>query len=269
MTLHPALMANIAVGSRLANRRGTAQEVVEVTAVTATSFNAADDAKRMTARSTAFPIVGAPSPDVGRGWFNSVAGLALCRRSGQRVSRQCGRGAPEATLQAVLDFARLKKALSPSDERLLQTFQAPARDPAQRADGPAPTSPAGQPASRQRAADACSPVPPRSPPCTTSRSSLASTTPSPSSPPAGCRRAALLGALSNAPIAASVAALQSALRAQYAAADWLAVVQPINDPLRIAQRDALVASSCKASSPTRRHRPMTRSIRRTSCSSSS
>ena len=63
----------------------------------------------------------------------------------------------------------------------------------------------------------------------------------PSSPPAGCRRAALLGALTNAPTAASVASLQSALRAQYAAADWLAVVKPINDTLRIAQRDALVA----------------------------
>ena len=52
---------------------------------------------------------------------------------------------------------------------------------------------------------------------------------------------ALLGELSNAPTASSVAALQSALRAQYAAADWLAVVKPINDTLRIAQRDALVA----------------------------
>ena len=45
---------------------------------------------------------------------------------------------------------------------------------------------------------------------------------------------------------AAVASLQSALRAQYASADWLAVVKPINDPLRIAQRDALVAYCLQA-----------------------
>ncbi len=43
------------------------------------------------------------------------------------------------------------------------------------------------------------------------------------------------------PSATTVSALQSALRARYAEADWLTVVRPINDAARILQRDALVA----------------------------
>src|SRR5262249_585919 len=39
----------------------------------------------------------------------------------------------------------------------------------------------------------------------------------------------------------TVAALQSAVRALYAEPDWLNVIRPINDTLRIRQRDALVA----------------------------
>ncbi len=53
--------------------------------------------------------------------------------------------------------------------------------------------------------------------------------------------AALLAGATNAPTPATVASLQSALRALYAASDWLNVIQPINDALRIQQRDALVA----------------------------
>jgi Neuraminidase-like domain len=53
--------------------------------------------------------------------------------------------------------------------------------------------------------------------------------------------ASLLAATTNAPTAATVASLQSALRALYAASDWLNVIKPINDALRIQQRDALVA----------------------------
>jgi Neuraminidase-like domain/Putative peptidoglycan binding domain/Salmonella virulence plasmid 28.1kDa A protein len=53
--------------------------------------------------------------------------------------------------------------------------------------------------------------------------------------------AALLSATTNAPSPATVASLQSALRALYAPSDWLNVIQPINDALRIQQRDALVA----------------------------
>ena len=79
----------------------------------------------MTARRRPFPIVSAPSPDVGRGWLNLLPGSpyadpwAAATRAG-RTAQGCAR-----TLQAVLDFARLKTALSPSDERLLQTLKAP------------------------------------------------------------------------------------------------------------------------------------------------
>jgi hypothetical protein len=52
---------------------------------------------------------------------------------------------------------------------------------------------------------------------------------------------ALLAATTNAPTPATVAALQSALRALYAPSDWLNVIKPINDATRIQQRDALVA----------------------------
>src|SRR5262249_13434242 len=48
-------------------------------------------------------------------------------------------------------------------------------------------------------------------------------------------------AATNKPQPANVSALQSALRALYAEPDWLAVVRPINDTMRIQQRDALVA----------------------------
>src|SRR5262249_41050399 len=52
---------------------------------------------------------------------------------------------------------------------------------------------------------------------------------------------ALIGATTNAPSPASIGALQSTLRALYAERDWNALVLPINDTMRIQQRDALVA----------------------------
>ena len=237
-TLHPASMANIVVGSRLRIDSGLAQEVVEVTAVAATSFTAVM-AQGHDGSTSAFPIVSAPSPDVGRGWLNGLPGSPYTDALGGAYPGGADGARLRATLQAVLDFARLKEALSPSDERLLQTFR-----------GPGAMLPNGQtalanltgwqPASLNalltrftgatslgalrdieilaRVFDAIAIV-------------------------TACRvsAGALLGALTNAPTAPSVTALQSALRAQYAAADWLAVVKPINDALRIAQRDALVA----------------------------
>ncbi len=52
--------------------------------------------------------------------------------------------------------------------------------------------------------------------------------------------ATLISTITNAPSAGAVSALQSALRAAYAAPDWQTVIQPINDMLRMQQRDALV-----------------------------
>ena len=57
----------------------------------------------------------------------------------------------------------------------------------------------------------------------------------------GLTASALISAITNAPPATTVSALQSALRARYAEADWLTVIRPINDAARIQQRDALVA----------------------------
>lgn len=53
--------------------------------------------------------------------------------------------------------------------------------------------------------------------------------------------ATLISTITNAPSAGAVSSLQSALRAAYAAPDWQTVIQPINDTLRIEQRDAMVA----------------------------
>lgn len=238
VTLHPASMANIVVGSRLHIDTGAAQEVVEVTAITATSFNSVTTQAHDGSVST-FPIVSAPSPDVGRGWLNLLPGSPYTDVLGSAYPGGADGARLRATVQAVLDFARLKAALSPSDERVLQTLQAPGAilpngqtalanltgwQPGSlnallmRFTGATALTALRDIETFARAFDALAIV-------TTARVSAA----------------VLLGALSNAPTAASVASLQSALRAQYAAADWLAVVQPINDPLRIAQRDALVA----------------------------
>jgi hypothetical protein len=238
VTLHPASMANIAVGSRLQIDTGAAQEVVEVTAIAVASFNAVAT-KAHDGSVTAFPIVSAPSPDVGRGWLNLLPGSPYTDALGSAYPGGADGARLRATLQAVLDFARLKAALSPSDERVLQTLEAPGAILANGQTALANLT-GWQPASlnallmRFTGATALTALRDID---TFARvwDALAIVT-------AGRVSAAvLLGALSNAPTAASVASLQSALRAQYAAADWLAVVQPINDPLRIAQRDALVA----------------------------
>lgn len=57
----------------------------------------------------------------------------------------------------------------------------------------------------------------------------------------GISTTALLAATTNEPVADTARALDAALRARYADADWRTVVQPINDALRGLQRDALVA----------------------------
>jgi len=238
VTLHPATIANIVVGSRLQIDTGVAQELVEVTAITATSLNAVTT-KAHDGSVSAFPIISAPSPAVGRGWLNLLPGSPYADVLGSTYPGRADGARLRATLQAVLDFGRLKTALSPSDERLLQTLGAPGAILPNGQTALANLTgwqPASLNALLMRFTGATSLAALRDIQ-TFARvfDALAIVT--------ACRvsAAALLGALTNAPTAASVALLQSALRAQYAAADWLAVVKPINDPLRIAQRDALVA----------------------------
>jgi len=57
----------------------------------------------------------------------------------------------------------------------------------------------------------------------------------------GVSAKALLAATTNEPTGQTVRDIQAALRARYAASDWLDLVQPINDAMRRLQRDALVA----------------------------
>jgi peptidoglycan hydrolase-like protein with peptidoglycan-binding domain len=237
-TLHPTSMANIAVGTRLHIDSGAAQEIVEATAVTATSFTALTT-QAHDGTTNAFPIVSAPSPDVGRGWLNRFGGSPFADPLGGAYPGGADGARLQATLQAILDFARVKKALSPSDKRLLQTLGAPAAILPNGQTALANLT-GWQPASLNAllmrftgatSLDALRDIE------TFARVYDALAIVAATRVSAG----ALLGALTNAPTASSIAALQSALRAQYAAADWRAVVKPINDALRIAQRDALVA----------------------------
>ena len=142
-------------------------------------------------------------------------------------------------LADLLDFARIKLALSPGDERLLTVLQAPgALLPGQQSallslTGWSQSSVAAlltrffgsqDPASLgavpnfARVYDAYAVV-----------------------RACGLDAATLISAVTNAPTPGTVSALQSALRARYATADWLTAVRPVNDAARVMQRDALVA----------------------------
>jgi hypothetical protein len=177
--------------------------------------------------------------ELGGGWPNRLVGAPspLDLIAGPPP----GGGSPSLTtvLQALLDFARIKQALSPKDSRLLAVLE-----------NPAAKLPGGQSAllsltgwseaslvalltqffgtgelanlgiveSFRRVYDAFAIV---------TKSRLAASV--------------LISAITNAPTATTVGTLQSALRSQYAPADWLAAVTPINNAVRIAQRNALVA----------------------------
>jgi peptidoglycan hydrolase-like protein with peptidoglycan-binding domain len=226
----PMAMANISPGAVLLIDRGPAQETVTVTATTPTSFTAVI-AKPHDGTTTPFPIVGAAMARLGRGWLNFLAST----------------GSPDAAtaaslrdvLAALLDFAAMKAALSPTDGRLLAAVENPGLQLAdgsyplltlsgwslgalqallQRFFGDAQLAHLGDITSLRRVYDAYAVV-------------------------STCRiaAAALIAAMTNDPSPGIIGGLQSALRARYAEADWLTVVKPINDTLRQRQRDALVA----------------------------
>ena len=140
-------------------------------------------------------------------------------------------------LRALLDYALLKKAFQPEDDRLLEALR-----------NPAATGPGGinrlvavtrwnetslvdllarfgltraqlvRPGNLRRVADAFALL-----------------------DKLGISAAALIAATTNQADATTVRNLQAALRARYSEADWLDVLKPINDELRTLQRDALVA----------------------------
>jgi hypothetical protein len=228
----PLSMVNIAKGSVLVIDSGTAQETVTVTATTPTTFSAVTTTPHTGSATAPFPIVDQAQPAVGQGWLNSLTGMADPTAS---VAPKLG-----DVLNAMLDFSRIKQALSSSDERVLDVLEEPA---------------ATLPPNNQLALLTLTGW------TQTSLNALlnhffGSTSLAPLSSVEGLRRvydayaivqtcrvtgAALIAAVTNAPSAMTVSALQSALRAQYAEADWLTAVKPINDTMRINQRDALVA----------------------------
>jgi Neuraminidase-like domain/Salmonella virulence plasmid 28.1kDa A protein len=199
-----------------------------------------------------FPEVAAAgsqaTPQIGHGWLNFLGDAQNPNSLDLLLSAALGR-----TLQVLLDYARLKQALAPTDERLLQVLRNPGARTTDTLTAPLPPT---------------VPVP-------SSQSLLLSLTGwSVGSVNAllshffhtsasgslrkienlrrvydantilqTCRVSApaLLAAVTNSPTAATVTALQSAVRALYAEADWLNVIRPINDAMRIRQRDALVA----------------------------
>jgi hypothetical protein len=172
------------------------------------------------------------APVIGQGWLNAldVSGTTPDATTAESL---------RDVLTALLDFARLKRALSPRDERLLAVLRDPS---AVLPDGSlAVRSLTGWPLDSlnalmerffgniqignlssienfARVYDALNVV---------KASRLTAI--------------ALIAATTNAPTGAHVRALQSALRAHYAERDWIALVRPLNDAMRIQQRDALVA----------------------------
>ncbi len=176
----------------------------------------------------------ASSPDLqvdGQAWLNrlSVSGSPDAAPS----------AALRDVLAAVMDFSRIKAALSPKDERLLEVLQNPAGTLANgdsallRLTGWAQDSldallqqfyantslaNLSHLENLRQVYDAYAVV-----------------------KRCGISAADLIEVATNDPSAATVAALQATLRALYAESDWLAVVKPINDTMRDRQRTALVA----------------------------
>jgi Neuraminidase-like domain len=248
----PRSPANIATNSVLVIDDGTAQETITVTTLTPTGFTATTVSAH-DGSANPFAVVSHAQPSVGQGWLNFLIGQGWLSSVPAQDPSPAISASLAKVLTASLDFARMKKALSPNDGRLLGVLQ-----------NPAATLPYG-PAIPQPAATAL--------PATQSALlsltgwSLASvnalltqffgsTKPSSLSVIENFRRvfdayaivrkcrvsaSTLISAITNAPTTTAVSTLQSALRALYAESDWLAVVGPINDAARIMQRDALVA----------------------------
>ncbi len=233
-----ASVANLAVGEKLVIDTGSGQELVSVASVTADGFTAATTLAH-NGSAIPFAIISQPQAALNRGWLNRLAGAP------QSVLDAATASTLAVIFRDVLDFARIKRALSASDERLLQVLEAP---DALLANGQGKLvgltgwSPVSLVALLARLFQATSlgvlgDVPKFARAFDAMQLVKA------------CRVTAptLLAVITNVPKPAAVATLQSALRASYAAADWLGVIQPINNALRRLQRDALVAAIIQAS----------------------
>jgi hypothetical protein len=207
--------------------------------ITATLL-AAKVAAAINASTTVDPVTNRPLNGLVKA--SSAAGIITITTvsPGAPLTISCSIAGMTGALTDLLNFSRIKAALSPNDEQLLDVLKNPAL---LSADGATPQivkltgwSASSLSSILQHFF------------ATTQLSSLASIE--------NLRRvfdafafvttsrlsgAALLAATTNAPSPATVTSLQSALRALYAASDWLGVIKPISDAMRIQQRDALVA----------------------------
>ena len=250
----PQSMNNIAIGSTLVIDSGNAQETVSVIAIAKNPSGNAIGFKANTTlphdgSATPFPIVDKAQAVIGSGWLNSLAAVPDPTVPDSVTAQQLYQ-----VLVALLDYARIKQALSPGDERLLAVLQNPLLLlPNQQF---ALTSLTGWSLPSLNALltqffgtgktlgiDSQSGV-------LSSQANLLSNNIE------NFRRvydayalvqtcrvnaSALIASVTNTPSSASLKILQSALRGQYALSDWLTVVRPINDSMRSKQRDALVA----------------------------
>ena len=88
------------------------------TAVTTQAHNGA---------AAAFPIVSVAAPAINRGWLNALPGQPDADPKGSPIPDLTTAARLAGVLNALLDFALIKQALSPKDERLLTLLQGPAR----------------------------------------------------------------------------------------------------------------------------------------------
>jgi hypothetical protein len=216
------------------------------------SLTAAEIAYLATAKP--FGTLGQSFPGLGQGWLNSLTGGGWLGTLPQLPGPDPATAASLAgVLKALADFAVMKKVMSPSDGRLLAVLQNPAAQlPVNQttAQPPATTLPLANSALLSLTGWDLASV------NALLRRFFGTTDPASLASVENLRRvydayaivtrsglaaASLISAITNAPTPITVSALQSALRAQYAAADWLTAVKPINDQARIDQRDALVA----------------------------
>ncbi|MFE6903603.1 neuraminidase-like domain-containing protein [Streptomyces sp. NPDC057717] len=186
------------------------------------------DALKLTARECAHLAADADHQIGGQGWFNALP--ITGQPDGSTSKALC------AALEALLDFASTKAALSPADERLLAVLTDP--QAAVKPDGLLFTLTRWDAVSLKTLLDRFGATSTDLAHVATFQRVYAAFE---QLTALGVGANPLIEVTTNEPTADAVRNLQGALRARHAPSDWLSVVKPINDDLRGRQRDALVA----------------------------
>jgi hypothetical protein len=119
-TFTPASITNITVGSELLIDSGTNSELVTVTSVdpaAAPPTFTAVVTKPYDGSTTPFTVISASRPNISQGWLNFL--------TPQGNPDNATAASLAAVLTSVLNFARIKHALSPNDQRLLTVLADP------------------------------------------------------------------------------------------------------------------------------------------------